>query len=64
MQTDKLISGVKTREIVGLSRTSIWRKLKRDNFPSPVKKGGKNWWRLSDIQKYVATEEVNYESNS
>lgn len=56
--TNKLIDGRKMREIVGLSRTSVWRKIKKEIFPKPVKKGGKDWWRLSDVEKYIDTEEI------
>ena len=45
-------------EITGLSRTSIWRRVKTGEFPNPLRLGGSNTravgWRRSDIDNWIA----------
>ncbi|TCL01201.1 AlpA family transcriptional regulator [Shimia isoporae] len=38
------------------SRASIYRDIKRGDFPKPEKRGGSSRWRVSDLNKIVAAE--------
>lgn len=45
-------------EMTSLSRTTIWRLAKNDEFPPPLQIGGSNstliGWRRCDIEKWLA----------
>jgi predicted DNA-binding transcriptional regulator AlpA len=38
------------------SRASIYRDIKRGDFPEPLKLGGSSRWRLSDLNKIIDPE--------
>ena len=38
------------------SRASIYRDIKRGDFPEPIKLGGSSRWRLSDLNKIIDPE--------
>ena len=46
------------RRMVGLSRTSIWRRVKRGDFPAPRRLGGPDTravgWRRADIEDWLS----------
>ena len=46
-------------KMVGLSRTSIWRRIKDDDFPAPRRLGGPNTravgWLRADIEDWLAS---------
>ena len=48
-------------KMVGLSRTSIWRRIKDHDFPAPVLLGGPKTravgWRRADIEKWIANRQ-------
>lgn len=47
---------------VGLSRTTIWRRVKDGDLPPPVRLGGSNTsavgWKLSEIERWLADRET------
>lgn len=44
--------------LIGLSRTSLWRRVKAGDFPPPVRLGGKGsravGWRREDVERWLA----------
>ncbi|WP_457650689.1 helix-turn-helix transcriptional regulator [Profundibacter sp.] len=40
------------------SRASIYRDIKRGNFPKPIKLGNSSRWRVSDLQKIIEQPEL------
>ncbi|MDG6894411.1 helix-turn-helix transcriptional regulator [Volucribacter amazonae] len=50
-----LLSKSKVIEITSLSYSTIWRMIKKDEFPKSVKVSmGRVAWRKSDIDKWIA----------
>ena len=47
---------------VGLSRTTIWRRVKDNDLPRPIRLGGANTsavgWRLSEIERWLIERET------
>lgn len=40
--------------LVGVSRVTIWRRVRADEFPSPVRlSAGAVGWRVGDLRKYL-----------
>jgi prophage regulatory protein len=39
---------------LSLNKATIWRKLKRGEFPRPVKVGNRNHWVELEIDEYIA----------
>ena len=58
MDETKLLRFKKLRERVPLGRTTIWRMVKDERFPAPVRIG-KNGiaWRSDEIQKWIENRE-------
>ena len=46
---DKLMTVEGVSDMLSMSRSSIWRKVKSGDLPQPVKIGGCTRWRLSDL---------------
>lgn len=47
------------RDVTGLSTTSIYRMMKRGDFPRPVRLGKKAvGWRESDLKKWLESREA------
>ncbi len=45
--------------VTGLSRTSIWRRLKEGDFPRPIRLGPNAvGWKLRDIELWIETRSV------
>ena len=44
-------------ELIGLSRTSLWRRIRSGDFPAPVKLGGHGsravGWRRADVERWL-----------
>ena len=49
-------------EVTGLSRTTIWRRVKSGDFPAPVRLGNlatrSVGWRESEIRKWIESRPV------
>jgi len=56
MSADRLLRLPAVRELIPLSRAAIYLKIKRHEFPAPVKldNGRASFWRASEIEKYLA----------
>lgn len=58
---DRLLTIDEVIEIVGVSRTVIWKLRKRGDFPLPLKLSpgmtGATRWRASEIQTWIETRE-------
>jgi prophage regulatory protein len=55
---DRVIRSKEVEEMVGLSRTTIWRMERYKSFPSRVSLGKNSvGWKLSDIQKWLSTRD-------
>jgi prophage regulatory protein len=52
--TDKLLTLSAVREIIPLSRSTIYTQVGRGEFPEPKKVGKRSLWRSSDIQAWIA----------
>jgi predicted DNA-binding transcriptional regulator AlpA len=50
---DELLTMKKLCELLGVTSTTIWRKMSKHKFPKPKKLFGKNIWRRSVIDKYI-----------
>ena len=48
------IDGVVT--ILGRSRASIYRDIRRGEFPAALKLGGSSRWSVADVQAYIASK--------
>ena len=58
---DSLPAILRTRAVValiGLSRTSLWRRVRAGDFPAPVRLGGEGsravGWRRADVERWLA----------
>ena len=44
--------------LIGLSRTSLWRRVRAGDFPAPVRLGGDGsravGWRRADVERWLA----------
>ena len=45
--------------LIGLSRTSLWRRVRAGDFPAPVRLGGQGsravGWRRADVERWLET---------
>ena len=47
------------REATGISRTTIWRLVKQNQFPAPLKLSERTvGWRRVDVEKWIAERPV------
>ena len=45
-------------EMVGVSRTTVWRQVKAGNFPAPIRLSPRSvGWRQSDIEEWIASRD-------
>ena len=55
--SSRLISKRELRELIPLSDVSIWRKIKKNEFPAPIQLGPyKNAWRLEDVEAWIQAQ--------
>ncbi len=53
---DRMLSRLEVEERTGLSRTTLWRRLRNGEFPLPLKLGSsKIGWLESEIKAWLAT---------
>lgn len=50
---DSLISIAALVEILQRSRASIYRDIKNDTFPKPLKMGSSSRWKLSEVEAVI-----------
>lgn len=52
---EKLLNLQEVTEITGISRPSIYVRIRSGNFPTPLKVGRNIKWRVSQIDEWIAT---------
>ena len=53
---DSLLTWVDVEKRVGFSRSTAWRKMKKGNFPKPVRSGSNAvHWKNSDITNWISS---------
>lgn len=56
---DRLISVSETAHILGMSKTTIWRRVEEGYLPPPIKFGPRcSRWRLSEINLVISQAEL------
>ena len=54
---DRIMRITEVADITGLSRTTVWRRVRSGDFPPPVKLGGPTsrsvGWRKEEIEKWI-----------
>jgi len=59
MNTETVYRVGDVKKIVGLSKNTIYRQIKKGNFPKPIRIGTRAVaWRSSDIQNWIETRET------
>ncbi len=53
---DQLLSSERVREILNISATTLWRRVRRGEIPVPRKAclGGRNYWLQSEIASVIS----------
>ena len=54
--TDRLISFASAREMVGISRSQIYKLLNTGAFPHPVKLGRSNFFSERELQAWISAQ--------
>lgn len=55
---DRLLKIRQVRELVSFGVSAIWRRVKAQTFPAPIKTGGGTFWKASDVQAYIQAQGV------
>ena len=56
---DKLLSAVEVADILGVSKTTVWQRVKDGNLPKPMKFGARcSRWRTSTINAVIEQAEA------
>lgn len=57
--TERLVRLKELIQILGISGTSIWRRCKEGDFPTPIKTGpGSTSWKLSEVMRWINTRQT------
>jgi prophage regulatory protein len=57
-KTDRVVRWPEVKQQTGLSRTTVWRKIRDKEFPAPVKLTDHAiGWRQSDIDAWLASRQ-------
>lgn len=51
----RLLSAKDVQRAYGIGRTSLWRKVKTNQIPPPVKINGRNYWSSSAVNQHIET---------
>lgn len=55
--TNKILRFKQVQQIIPLSRSSIWRRTKKDTFPKPISLGGNAvGWLEKDITEWIESQ--------
>ena len=58
-QNERLVRFPELCEIIGLTRSAVYKSMERGDFPKPLKITNKTVaWRMSTIQEWIASREV------
>jgi prophage regulatory protein len=52
---DRLLDLPAVLEIVPISRSGMYAEIQRQRFPAPVKVGKSSYWRLSELERWMAS---------
>lgn len=52
----KLLSEKEVLDILGVSRTTLWREVKRHRFPEPIWIANRKKWKMETIQQHIDSE--------
>ena len=44
-----LLKASEAAKLLGIGKSSLWRKVKHGNLPAPIKLGGSTRWRVEDL---------------
>ncbi len=54
----RIMRAKEVEELVGFSRTTLWRRIRDKQFPAPLRLGGSNsravGWRVEEIDRWIA----------
>lgn len=50
---DELLTRAMLRRLVPVSDMSLWRYIKANTFPRPMKFNGRRYWRLGDVREWL-----------
>ena len=53
VMSERLITIKEVTQIVGFKRSTIYKFIQQNKFPSPLKIGKSSRWKLTDIQKWI-----------
>ncbi len=53
IEVDPLIRDSEVAEILGCSKTTVWRRVKDGTLRKPIKLGGMSRWPISDILEII-----------
>lgn len=48
-----LITDKEAAEMLGIGRSTLWREVKRNTVPAPIRIGGLTRWRVEDLRNFV-----------
>jgi len=57
---DRHITKNQLRELVPVVDMTLWRWVRAGQFPAPVQIGGKNFWKLREVQQFLASRPAGY----
>ena len=50
---ERLLTIKEVCKVVGFKKSTIYKFIKQNRFPSPLKVGSSSRWKLTDIQKWI-----------
>ncbi|MBQ0824367.1 AlpA family phage regulatory protein [Microvirga sp. HBU67558] len=57
-KADRIVRWPEVRQQIGLSRTTVWRKIREQDFPAPVRLTNHSiGWRQSDLDGWLASRQ-------
>jgi predicted DNA-binding transcriptional regulator AlpA len=51
--TDRLVDWKIVAKAIGCSRSMLWKMIKQEGFPSPIRYGSLNRWRVSEVNAWI-----------
>ena len=58
MKSPELINAREVASILGIGVSTLWRNVRADKIPAPIKVGGATRWRVSEIVAWIEAQEV------
>jgi prophage regulatory protein len=64
MLSEKILRFSELKELIPLSRSTLWRRVKNGQFPQPISLGGiAVGWKLSDVKAWINNKTSGGSSN-